>query len=134
MCQSTSVNAACMAADPRSAVMPRRLDRLLIDETRLINNARYSRLVESRRFVGADKRPIVTPFVGREQNQEQKPKPLQKSVQLASSEHVFQVSLRLCHYYPSIPYYKKKIHTYVTRFLFLFISSQPKKLVYSACN
>ncbi|XWS54477.1 hypothetical protein CRYUN_Cryun10bG0092800 [Craigia yunnanensis] len=91
MCQSTAVNAACMAADPRSAVMPRRLDRLLIDETRLINNARYSRLVESRRFVGAGKRPIVTPFARREQNQEQKPKPLQKSVQVASSEHVFQV-------------------------------------------
>ncbi|XWS39699.1 hypothetical protein CRYUN_Cryun18bG0077400 [Craigia yunnanensis] len=90
MCQSTSVNASCMAADPRSAVMPRRLDRLLIDDRRL-NNARYSRLVESRRFVGADKRPIVTPFVRREQNQEQKPKPLPKSVQLASSEHVFQV-------------------------------------------
>ncbi|XWS68324.1 hypothetical protein CRYUN_Cryun04dG0080500 [Craigia yunnanensis] len=90
MCQSTSVNAACMAADPRSAVMPRRLDRILIDDTRLINNARYSRLVESRRFV-RDKRPIVTPFVRREQNQEQKPKPLHKPVQLASSEHVFQV-------------------------------------------
>ena len=98
MCQSTAVNAACMAADPRSAVMPRKLDRLLIDDRRL-NNARYSRLVGSRRFVGADKRPIVTPFVRREQNQEQKPKPLHKPVQLASSEHVFQVRLRLCHYY-----------------------------------
>ncbi|GMJ12939.1 hypothetical protein HRI_004963100 [Hibiscus trionum] len=44
MCQST----ACMAADPRSVVMPRRLDRLLIDDhdKRLINNARYSRLVQ----------------------------------------------------------------------------------------
>ncbi|XP_021287264.1 heavy metal-associated isoprenylated plant protein 9-like [Herrania umbratica] len=91
MCHSTAVNATCMAADPRSAVMPRRPDRILIDDTRLINNARYSRLVESRRFVGSDKRPIVTPFVKREQNQEQKPKPLQKQVQLASSEHVFQV-------------------------------------------
>ncbi|XWS63176.1 hypothetical protein CRYUN_Cryun06bG0073400 [Craigia yunnanensis] len=91
MCQSTPVNAACMAVDPRSAVIPRRLDRILIDDTRLINNARYSRLVESGRFVGADKRPIVNPFVRREQNQEQKPKPLHKPVQLASSEHVFQV-------------------------------------------
>ncbi|KAK8518977.1 hypothetical protein V6N13_017772 [Hibiscus sabdariffa] len=93
MCRSTSVNAACMAADPRSVVMPRRLDRLLIDDhnKRLINNARYSRLVESGRFVGADKRTIVTPFVRNEQIQEHKPKSLQKPVQLASSEHVFQV-------------------------------------------
>ncbi|XVF44728.1 hypothetical protein PTKIN_Ptkin02bG0147500 [Pterospermum kingtungense] len=93
MCQSTAVvNAACMAADPRSAVMPKRLDhhRLLIDDIRL-NNARYSRLVESRRFVGADKRTTLTPFVRKEQNQEQKPKVLQKPVQLASSEHLFQV-------------------------------------------
>ncbi|XP_022727107.1 heavy metal-associated isoprenylated plant protein 8-like [Durio zibethinus] len=89
MCQSTAVNAACMAADPRSAVMPRRLDRILIDETRLINNAKYSRLAESPRFVGGDKRRIVTPFIRREQNQEQKPKPLKKPVQLASSD--FQV-------------------------------------------
>ncbi|XVF67177.1 hypothetical protein PTKIN_Ptkin10aG0099600 [Pterospermum kingtungense] len=91
MCQSTAVNAGCMVADPRSAMMPRRLDRLLVDDTRLLSNARYSRLVESRRFVGADKRPMLTPFVRREHNQEQKLKPLQTSVQPASSEHVFQV-------------------------------------------
>ncbi|KAL4279585.1 hypothetical protein GQ457_03G004730 [Hibiscus cannabinus] len=85
MCRSTSVNAACMAADPRSVVMPTRLDQ----DTRLLNNARYSRLVESRRHVGADmKRPVVTtPFV----RKEQKPKQLQQPVQLASPEHVFQV-------------------------------------------
>ncbi|XVE66518.1 hypothetical protein DITRI_Ditri08aG0085700 [Diplodiscus trichospermus] len=80
-----------MAADPLSVVMPRRLERLVIEDTRLINNARYSRLVESRRFVGADKTPIVTPFVTKEHNQQQKPKPLQKSLQLPSSQHVFQV-------------------------------------------
>ncbi|KAK8562720.1 hypothetical protein V6N13_018712 [Hibiscus sabdariffa] len=95
MCQSTSVNAACMVADPRSVVMPRRVERLLIDDqdTRLVNNARYSRLVESRRHVGADmKKPAVTtPFVKKEQNQQQKPKQLQQPVQLTSSEHVFQV-------------------------------------------
>ncbi|KAE8672763.1 high affinity sulfate transporter 2-like [Hibiscus syriacus] len=80
MCRSTSVNAACMAVDPRSVVMPRRrLDRLLIDDhdKRLINdNARYSRLVEPRRFVGADMK---------------RPKHLQQPVQVASSELVFQV-------------------------------------------
>ncbi|MBA0855310.1 hypothetical protein Goshw_011879 [Gossypium schwendimanii] len=90
MCQSTAVNTACMAADPRSVVMPRRVDRLRVgdddDDKRVINNAKYSRLV------GADKRPIVTTFVRREQNQQQKPKKtLEKPVQLASSEHVFQV-------------------------------------------
>ncbi|KAB2042570.1 hypothetical protein ES319_D02G224600v1 [Gossypium barbadense] len=90
MCQSTVVNTACMAADPRSVVIPRRADRLRVgdddDDKRVINNARYSRLV------GADKMPIVTTFVRREQNQQQKPKKtLEKPVQLASSEHVFQV-------------------------------------------
>ncbi|XP_039068687.1 heavy metal-associated isoprenylated plant protein 36-like [Hibiscus syriacus] len=95
MCQSTSVNTACMAVDPRSIVMPRRLDRLLVDDhgKRSLNNARYSRLVESGRFVGAGmKRPIVTtPFVRKEQNQQQKPKHLHQPVQVASSELVFQV-------------------------------------------
>ncbi|KAH1098770.1 hypothetical protein J1N35_015691 [Gossypium stocksii] len=90
MCQSTAVNTACMAADPRSVVMPRRVDRLRVgdddDDKRVINNARYSRLV------GADKRPIITTSVRREQKQQQKPKKtLEKPVQLASSEHVFQV-------------------------------------------
>ncbi|GMI74692.1 hypothetical protein HRI_001138500 [Hibiscus trionum] len=87
MCRSTSVNAACMEANPRSVVTPRRLGRLLIDDQdkRLINNVRYSRLV------GAEQRTIVTPFVRKEQIQEHKPKSLPKPVLLASSEHVFQV-------------------------------------------
>lgn len=98
MCQSTAANTACMAADPRSVLMPRRVDRLRIgDDGRVINNARYSRLV------GADKRPIVTPFVGREQNQQQKPKKtLEKPVQLASSEHVFQVVIIMSSIMPLI--------------------------------
>ncbi|OMO60285.1 hypothetical protein COLO4_33877 [Corchorus olitorius] len=101
MCQSTAVNAGCMVADPRSAMVPRRLDRMLIDDSRLLNNARYSKLVESRRFAAADHkiRPkpkqTLTPFVRREQIERQdQPKPLQKQpLQLASSDHVFQVRL-----------------------------------------
>ncbi|KAL4347183.1 hypothetical protein GQ457_17G012520 [Hibiscus cannabinus] len=92
MCQSTAVNSTCMAADPRSVVMPRKFDRIGSDETRLIHDSRYSSFVEPRRFVGADKRlSIGTPFVRKGQSQEQKPMFLPKPVQLASSDHVFQV-------------------------------------------
>ncbi|TYH94055.1 hypothetical protein ES332_A12G014800v1 [Gossypium tomentosum] len=91
MCQSAAVNATCMAVDPRSAVVPRKLTRIRTDNTRLINNYKYSRLVESQRFVGDDKRSIVTPLVRKERNQEQKPMPHSRSVQLVSSDHVFQV-------------------------------------------
>ncbi|GMI78739.1 hypothetical protein HRI_001543200 [Hibiscus trionum] len=76
MCQTTAVNAMCMAADPRSVVMPRKFDRIRSDDTRLLNDSSYSRLVESRR---------------KTQDQEQKPMSLPKPVQLASSDHVFQV-------------------------------------------
>ncbi|KAK8487385.1 hypothetical protein V6N12_005576 [Hibiscus sabdariffa] len=92
MCQSTAVNSTCMAADPRSVVMPRKFDRIRSDETRLIHDSRYSSFVEPRRFVGADKRlSIGTPFVRKGQSQEQKPMFLPKPVQQASSDHVFQV-------------------------------------------
>ncbi|XP_012436020.1 heavy metal-associated isoprenylated plant protein 3 isoform X2 [Gossypium raimondii] len=91
MCQSAAVNATCMAVDPRSAVVPRKLARIRTDNTRLIKNCNYSRLVESQRFVRDDKRSIVTPLVRKERNQEQKPMPHSRSVQLASSDHVFQV-------------------------------------------
>ncbi|KAK8263036.1 hypothetical protein V6Z11_D12G014500 [Gossypium hirsutum] len=91
MCQSAAVNATCMAVDPRSAVVPRKLARIRTDNTRLIKNCKYSRLVESQRFVRDDKRSIVTPLVRKERNQEQKPMPHSRSVQLASSDHVFQV-------------------------------------------
>ncbi|KAA3463034.1 heavy metal-associated isoprenylated plant protein 3-like [Gossypium australe] len=91
MCQSAAVNATCMGVDPSSAVVPRKLARIRTDNTRLINNYKYSRLVESQRFVGDDKRSIVTPLVRKEINQEQKPMPHSRSVQLASSDHVFQV-------------------------------------------
>ncbi|KAK9033859.1 hypothetical protein V6N11_050042 [Hibiscus sabdariffa] len=93
MCQSTAVNSTCMAADPRSVVMPRKFDRIRSDETRLIHDSRYSSFVEPRRFVGADKRlSIGTPFVRKGQSQEQKPMFLPKPVQQASSDHVFQLT------------------------------------------
>ncbi|KAK8636579.1 hypothetical protein V6N13_124324 [Hibiscus sabdariffa] len=96
MCQSTAVNSTCMAADPRSVVMPRKFDRIRSDETRLIHDSRYSSSVEPRRFVGADKRlSIGTPFVRKGQSQEQKPMFLPKPVQLASSDHVFQKQLQV---------------------------------------
>ncbi|GLT27339.1 hypothetical protein SLA2020_023450 [Shorea laevis] len=57
MCQSTTTSVACMAGDSRSVVMPRRVDRMFLDDTKLINSGKYSRLTDSKRSIRAvDKR------------------------------------------------------------------------------
>ncbi|KAJ8755023.1 hypothetical protein K2173_015535 [Erythroxylum novogranatense] len=83
MCQSTAATAVCSVADPRSVILPRnsrpeaRMSHLLDNTNRFINNAKYSRLAESRRFSSSIKR---------RENAEQKPKPIQKP-----ADQVFQV-------------------------------------------
>jgi len=48
MCHSQASTAVCMSTrDPRSVVVPKRLQRtVFLDDTRLINYAKYSKLVE----------------------------------------------------------------------------------------
>ncbi|BAT73989.1 protein SODIUM POTASSIUM ROOT DEFECTIVE 2-like [Vigna umbellata] len=48
MCHSQASTAVCMSTrDPRSVVLPKRLERtVFLDDTRLINYAKYSKLVE----------------------------------------------------------------------------------------
>ncbi|CAK8578048.1 unnamed protein product [Lathyrus sativus] len=49
MCHSQSSTAVCMnTRDPRSVVVPKRIEKsLTLDDTRIINFAKYSKLVES---------------------------------------------------------------------------------------
>ncbi|KAK9287481.1 hypothetical protein L1049_015902 [Liquidambar formosana] len=97
MCQSPAATAVCMTGDPRSVIVPRRPDRTLVDHTRLINNAKYTRLVESRRFAAAaaNKRSILIPSIKRPRDRDppaQQPKAAtHKPSSLAPSDQVFQV-------------------------------------------
>ncbi|XP_059653348.1 uncharacterized protein LOC132300339 [Cornus florida] len=102
MCQSSAVNAACVA-DPRSVIVPRRPDRTLVDHARLINNPKYTRLINSTRdhrqtdhtFSLATKRSSSTGTIARIKSdqhmfQRQNPK-LQMPSSVSSSHQVFQV-------------------------------------------
>ncbi|KAF3434991.1 hypothetical protein FNV43_RR22078 [Rhamnella rubrinervis] len=99
MCHSQAATAVCMNPDFGSVIVPRRPtdDRTLIDDTRLstINNAKYTRLVESRRFSDqrlSDKRSVSVPSIRKRQAFEGHPKPLQKQLSPDhSSDNVFQV-------------------------------------------
>jgi hypothetical protein len=100
MCQSPAATAVCMATDSRSVVVPRRSSErssILIDNKRfVINNAKYSRLVDRppKLAVGTKKRSDSAPCKKREQDPEHRPNTLQKPSSIASSDNVFQVSLR----------------------------------------
>lgn len=95
MCQSPAATAVCMTADTRSVIVPRRSERTLIDSRRLIDNAKYSRLVESPVLPLGRKRPYSVPCKKRGgQDPGLEPKALQKPSSLASSDNVFQVRLR----------------------------------------
>ncbi|KAB1206933.1 Copper transport protein ATX1 [Morella rubra] len=92
MCQSTAATAVCMTPDTRSVIVPRRSERTLIDSRRLIDNAKYSRLVESPGLPLGRKRPYSVPCRKRGgQDPGLEPKALQKPSSLASSDNVFQV-------------------------------------------
>lgn len=79
MCQSVEATAICTMADPRSVVVPRRPDRTLVENTRLIRDGgRYTRLAESTRYSSKQfghaaanstiKRSstVLVPYIGRE--------------------------------------------------------------------
>ncbi|KAK7363163.1 hypothetical protein VNO77_05294 [Canavalia gladiata] len=85
MCHSQASTAVCMSTrDPRSVVVPKRLDTsVFLDDTRLINYAKYSKLVES-------PIPNQVPKIklkGQDQDQANKPREIQKT----PSNNVFQV-------------------------------------------
>lgn len=91
MCHSQASTAVCMSTrDPRSVVVPRRHDRsIFLDDTRMINYAKYSKLVKPRRFSSADKKcvSLSIPKIKQSQDQENEPRELQK----ITTEDVFQV-------------------------------------------
>lgn len=63
MCQTPATTAACMASEPLSVIVQRRTDRTLYDHARLINNTKYTRLLNphSRGFPSVtDQRRSVT--------------------------------------------------------------------------
>lgn len=82
MCHSQASTAVCMSTrDPRSVVVPRRLQRsVFLDDTRLINYANYSKLVESN--------PVPKLMLrGKDQGHAIEPRELHKT----PTDHVFQV-------------------------------------------
>ncbi|KAJ7968173.1 Heavy metal-associated domain containing protein [Quillaja saponaria] len=91
MCHSPAATAVCMTSDPRSVIVPRRPDRtILVDNMRLINNAKYSRLGEPHRINAANKRSVSVPAIKQRDQQDQEngqPKALHKT----PPAHVFQV-------------------------------------------
>ncbi|KAK7328172.1 hypothetical protein VNO77_22269 [Canavalia gladiata] len=94
MCRSRTSTAVCMStSDPRSVVVPRRrCRRVSLDDTRLINYAKYSKLVESRRFNSADKKcvSVTVPKINqRSQDEDQENEP--REPQKTPTDNVFQV-------------------------------------------
>ncbi|CAL0324536.1 unnamed protein product [Lupinus luteus] len=80
MCNSQASTAVCMSTrDARSVIVPRKPDRsVFLDDTRLINYAKYSKLVESRR-------PNPLPKIKQSQSIEP------RELQIATTDSVFQV-------------------------------------------
>ncbi|KAF7803698.1 protein SODIUM POTASSIUM ROOT DEFECTIVE 1-like [Senna tora] len=95
MCHSQASTAVCMSTrDHRSVIVPRRPDRnIFLDDTRLLNYPKYSKLVEPRRIGPADKKTvsIAIPEIKQKkeggQDQEKEPKAFHQT----PTEHVFQV-------------------------------------------
>ncbi|KAJ7946700.1 Heavy metal-associated domain containing protein [Quillaja saponaria] len=92
MCHSQAATAVCMNTDPWSVVVPRRPDRTIcVDNMRLINNDKYSRLGDqSHRISSANKKSVPVPSIKQrdQQDQENEHKTLQKT---PPADHVFQV-------------------------------------------
>ncbi|TKY59521.1 Copper transport protein ATX1 [Spatholobus suberectus] len=87
MCHSQASTAVCMSTrDHRSVAVPRRLDRsVFLDDTKLINYARYSKLVEPPRSNPVPKIKLR----GKDQDQaNNEPRELQKT---QTDNNVFQV-------------------------------------------
>ncbi|KAL5187709.1 Protein SODIUM POTASSIUM ROOT DEFECTIVE 3 [Glycine soja] len=86
MCHSQASTAVCMSTrDPRSVVVPKKLERrVFLDDTRLINYAKYSKLVEPPRSNPVPKIKLR----GQDQVQANEPRELLKT---QTDNNVFQV-------------------------------------------
>ncbi|XP_073010826.1 heavy metal-associated isoprenylated plant protein 35-like [Typha latifolia] len=77
LCRSESSTAVCIPEDPRSMIMPRRPERTtVLDDSDVLINLKYSRLVESRRFSTGDhhrRRSVTLPMVTKEKRDQPKP-------------------------------------------------------------
>lgn len=89
MCHSQASTAVCMSTrDPRSVVVPRRVERsVFLDDTRLINYAKYSKLVEPPRSNPVPKIKLR----GHDLDQANEPRELQKTQTDNNTNNVFQV-------------------------------------------
>lgn len=99
MCHSQASTAVCMSTgDRRSVVVPRKPDRaIFLDDTRLINYAKYSKLVEPRRFEPIDRKALMSLSVQkikqkREKGQDQEKEPKAFHHQATVDHQVFQVT------------------------------------------
>lgn len=99
MCHSQASTAVCMSTgDRRSVVVPRKPDRaIFLDDTRLINYAKYSKLVEPRRFEPIDRKALMSLSVQkikqkRETGQDQEKEPKAFHHQATVDHQVFQVT------------------------------------------
>ncbi|KAF6149213.1 hypothetical protein GIB67_026069 [Kingdonia uniflora] len=99
MCRSPSSTAVCMNGDHRSVIVPRRSVKSssMVDHNMLMNNSKYSRLVESRRFpTNHEKRSVtLSSALKRDRELEQEgiipTRTCTLPASLPSSNHVFQV-------------------------------------------
>ncbi|KAK7246774.1 hypothetical protein RIF29_41644 [Crotalaria pallida] len=98
MCHSQASTAVCMSTiDPRSLVVLPRTRRqdtsVFLDDTRLINYAKYSKLVDSHRFSSADKKCVSLSAPKIKQNSQDLEKvdePI-RELQKSPTDNVFQV-------------------------------------------
>jgi len=87
MCHSQASTAVCMSTrDPRPVVVPKRLERsVFLDDTRLINYAKYSKLVEPPRSNPVPKIKL------RGQDQDQAKNEPRELLKTQTDNNVFQV-------------------------------------------
>lgn len=100
MCHSPSSTAVCRSQDYRSVIVPRRPDRTLVDQVRLLNSTKYIRLGEQRAIPAASIRGSF-PVSSLKNDQEKVPQEAAttttSTTSLAISDNLFQVvHLVLC--------------------------------------
>ncbi|XP_072980097.1 uncharacterized protein [Typha angustifolia] len=99
MCRSQAATAVCIPGDARSMIMARsRSDRTLVENSKLIDHLKYSRLAESRRFGSTGRgRSVTLPMVTKKESKTPtKPKPKPKPTNVPSlppstDDQLFQV-------------------------------------------
>ncbi|CAL9043752.1 protein SODIUM POTASSIUM ROOT DEFECTIVE 1-like isoform X2 [Musa acuminata AAA Group] len=86
LCRSRSATAVCVPDDPRLMIVPRQLDRTLVD-------VKCSRLGDPRRFSSGDGRSVTLPMVMKKERVPRKPSSGSNLISSfpPSNHHVFQV-------------------------------------------